>query len=221
MNVTANNLANVNTAGFKADREIFADLLYRNWTGPEETELPRGAGSRIIQTGTDFEEGALRSQAFGQNYGITGDGFFALRDPGTGAISYTRSGAFHWGSVVREDVVEYYLCDPDGYYVLDQNMQPIPLGADPEADYSPGVFDFAIRDGMLHLGNNRFAPVAKNGPVQEGTGTAMWGMLEMANTDVAEQFTRIIEAQRSFSYALKMVQTQDEIETTINGLRNG
>ena len=57
MNVTANNLANVNTVGFKSEQANFSDLLYRNWTGPDNAQLPRGSGSRMIQTTTDFAEG--------------------------------------------------------------------------------------------------------------------------------------------------------------------
>lgn len=221
MNVTANNLANINTIGFKAEQANFSDLLYRNWTGPDNAQLPRGSGSRMIQTTTDFATGALMARQGGQNYAINGDGFFALLNPQTGEISYSRAGNFHWGSVMQNGQQNFYLCDPDGYYVLDQNQQPIALGEDTEGDYPVGVFDFANTDGMQHLGNNRFAPVAKNGPVQPGVGTAIHGMLEASNADVGTEFAKVIEAQRSFSYALKMVQTQDEIESTINGLRNG
>lgn len=220
LNVTANNLANINTQGFKAEQANFADLLYRNWTGPDNAELPRGSGSRMIQTTTDFAQGAMMVQDSGQNYAIQGDGFFGLLNPQTGEICYTRAGAFHWGSVNQGGGTVWYLCDADGYYVLGQNQQPIELGDDPEADYPVGVFDFANTDGMEHLGGNRFAPVAKNGPAVAGEGVAVHGMLEASNADVAEEFAKVIEAQRSFTYALKMVQTQDEIETTINSLRN-
>ena len=105
--------------------------------------------------------------------------------------------------------------------MLERCHPPISLGQDGECDYPVGIFDFANTDNMQHLGSNRFAPMAKNGPVMPGTGTAIHGMLEASNSDVGTEFAKVIEAQRSFSYALKMVQTQDEIESTINGLRNG
>ena len=76
LNVTANNLANVNNAGFKAEKAQFSDLLYRNWTGPDNAALPRGSGSRMIQTATDFSQGAMMTRESGQNYGIEGRGFF-------------------------------------------------------------------------------------------------------------------------------------------------
>ena len=219
LNVTANNLANVNNAGFKAEKTQFSDLLYRNWTGPDNAVLPRGSGSRMIQTATDFSQGAMMTRESGQNYGIEGRGFFALLNPHSNEICYTRSGAFHWGSVQREGQAVFYLCDSDGYYVLDQNRQPIALTNGAEAAYPVGVFDFANTDGMQHLGSNKLLPVAKNGAPLPATGKAMKGVLEASNTDIATEFGKVIEAQRSFSYALKMLQTQDEVESTINGLR--
>ncbi len=216
LNVSANNLANVNTVGFKAEQAQFADLLYRNWVGPDNAQLHRGSGSRMIQTATDFSAGAAAPRAGGQNYAVNGRGFFALRDPQTGEVSYTRAGVFHWGSSANG---QYYLCDPEGRYVLDQNQQPILLTGGTEDTYPVGVFDFVNTDGMQHLGSGRYLPVAKNGPALAATGTAIHGMVESSNADVGEEFAKVIEAQRSYSYVLKMVQTQDEIETTINGLR--
>ena len=72
---------------------------------------------------------------------------------------------------------------------------------------------------MVHVGSNRFVPVAKNGQVRMGAGVARKGMLEQSNTDLANEMVQVIEAQRSFSYALRMVQTSDEVESTINSLR--
>ena len=81
LNVTANNLANVNTVGFKGEQAQFADLLYRNLVGPENAQLPRGSGSRMIQTTTDFAPGAMMTRTDGQNYAIQGDGFFCRTRP--------------------------------------------------------------------------------------------------------------------------------------------
>ena len=94
------------------------------------------------------------------------------------------------------------------------------MGEDAEAQYPVGVFDFINTDDMQHVGQNRLVPVAKNGNVLAGTGSVVFGAVEGSNADLATQFTKIIEAQRSYSYALKMVQTQDEIESTINSLRS-
>ncbi len=220
LTVTANNLANINTIGFKASQANFSDLLYNNWFGPDGVNLPRGTGSRIIQTSTNFESGSMQYRNDGQNYAISGRGFFALRNPQTNEVFYSRAGSFHWGSMDVDGALEYYLLDSDSFFVLDQNQQPIRMTADDDAEYPVGVFDFANTDGMLHFGTNKLQPLPKNGGALPAEGQAVHGMVEESNADVAEEFSYIVEIQRSFSYALKVVQTQDEIETTINGLRN-
>lgn len=217
LNVVSNNIANVNTIGFKAEQAQFSELLYRAYTGVED-DVARGSGSRIMQTTTDFQGGALIQRADGQNYAINGDGFFAVQNPETNEISYTRAGSFHWGNTAN-NLNQFYLCDTEGNYVLDQNQQPILMGEDSEAQYPVGVFDFINTDNMQHVGSNRLIPVEKNGDVLAGTGQVIFGSVEASNADLATEFTKIIEAQRSYSYALKMVQTQDEIESTINSLR--
>lgn len=82
-----------------------------------------------------------------------------------------------------------------------------------------GVFDYAIHYGMLHTRDNRLIPTELNGQLYLGTGQVMRGMLEMSNTDLTQEFIKVIESQRAFSYCLKMVTTTDEIETTFNNLR--
>ncbi len=72
---------------------------------------------------------------------------------------------------------------------------------------------------MLSVGDNRFVPVEKNGQVQLGTGKLVQKHIQASNTDLATELVGVIEAQRSFTYALKMVQTSDEITTTVNNLR--
>ena len=218
LNVVSNNIANINTIGFKSQQTQFSELLYTAYQGAENDDF-RGSGSSIMQTSTDFADGALIARSGGQNYAISGNGFFAVQNPQTNQISYTRAGSFHWGNT-DNNLNEFYLCDAEGNYVLDQNQQPILMGEDAEAQYPVGVFDFINTDDMQHIGNNRLLPVEKNGDVLVGTGKVVFGAVEGSNADLTTQFTKIIEAQRSYSYALKMVQTQDEIESTINGLRS-
>jgi flagellar basal-body rod protein FlgG len=94
----------------------------------------------------------------------------------------------------------------------------IELG-DSEEALSIGIFDFVNTEGMLSAGDNTLVPTESNGQVQIGDGTLVQGYLEASNTDLATELTKVIEAQRSFSYALKMMQTADELETTANNLR--
>ena len=82
-----------------------------------------------------------------------------------------------------------------------------------------GIFDFINYDGMSGLYKTNFMPVDKNGNLMYGTGELIQGVVEGSNADLAEEYTKLIEAQRAYGMALKMVQTSDEIETTINGLR--
>ena len=85
-----------------------------------------------------------------------------------------------------------------------------------------GVYRFRTNDGMLHAGDNEFSPVEKNGPAivaENSASLLVQGHTEESNVNMAEEITKMIEAQRAYQFALKMVQTTDEIETTINSLR--
>ena len=113
----------------------------------------------------------------------------------------------------------------NGNFVLDQNQNPIIVGdiAGTERELSGeiGVYGFDILDGMESVGSNEFAPTAKNGDPYLIPGARLVDhTLEMSGVDTAEEVSRMIETQRAYSYALKMVQTSDEVMTTINGLRS-
>lgn len=236
MNVQANNIANVNTYGYKAQKSSFASLMYRNVNGIDNRQLPCGAGAKMALTGTDFSAGAIADTGRAQDYAIIGEGFFGLYDPTNGEISYTRDGSFTLSEFQREKTAEdgtaeldengqtvmesvYMLSDGLGRFVLN-NRGAVTEVADPEAQQAVGVFDFASTDGMIRAGENRYLPADKNGQVRFGTGTVQQGTLEVSNADLADQMTKVIEAQRSFSYNLKMVTTSDELESTVNSLRN-
>ena len=223
LDVQANNISNINTYGFKAKRPVFSSLMYGNINGIAGAALPRGTGARVQAADTDFGAGPMVGSDLQQSYAIIGDGFFAVADIGTGEISYTRDGTFSLAQMTQakddgtlEEV--FYLSDGEGRLVLGRNGIPLQV-TDPNTDQEVGIFDFVNRDGMLNVGENRFVPVAKNGQVRLGTGIARRGVLEASNSDLADEMSKVIEAQRSFSYALKMVQTSDEVENTINGLR--
>ncbi|MCI2107033.1 MAG: flagellar hook basal-body protein [Intestinimonas sp.] len=224
LNVQANNIANINTYGYKAEKPSFSSLMYNNVTGMNDTQLPRGSGTEMVMADTDFSGGPISTTGRSQDYAIEGDGFFGLYDPATKEVSYTRDGSFTISEFQRnnadgnmENVA--MLSDGDGRFVL-SNQGRLLTVTDLEAEQPVGVFDFSSTDGMLRMGDNRFVPVAKNGQVRFGTGKARRGALEVSNADLAEQITKVIEAQRSFSYVLRMVQTSDELESTANNLRS-
>lgn len=223
MNIQANNISNVNTYGFKAEKPSFAALMYDNIRGIDGAALPRGNGSHIVMAETDFRDGAVANTGYAQDYAISGSGFFALQDPVSGEISFTRDGSFTLSEFKRPGAdgapeTVWHLADGMGRFVLSDEGTRIEV-KDAEAKQPVGIFDFINTNGMQHVGGNRFVPVEKNGQVRLGSGTLIHGSLETSNTDLAYELSKVIEAQRSFSYALKMVQTSDEIETTANNLR--
>lgn len=94
MGVQGNNMANANTFGFRAEKPAFEALMYRMVDGIDGQQLPKGSGTRMVSTITDFRSVAMEETGRKQDYAIVGDGFFALYDPDTGEISYTRDGSF-------------------------------------------------------------------------------------------------------------------------------
>ncbi|MBP1757813.1 MAG: flgG [Firmicutes bacterium] len=225
MNVVANNIANVNTYGYKAEKPSFAALMYGNVTGIDEQNLPRGTGARLISADTDFGAmGPVADTGRSLDYAILGRGFFALKDPTTGEISYTRDGSFTMSGyqLPNEEgtlTQVFMLSDGEGRFVLDESGAPIEI-TDSQEKQSVAVYDFVHTDGMNPIGANRYLPVEKNGePYLVANPVVVQGSLEASSTDLATEMAKVIEAQRSFSYALRMVQTSDEVTTTINGLR--
>lgn len=228
MNILGNNIANVNTTAFKAEKTRFTSLLRQQMESIEDGNYSGGVGARLLMTSTDHTEGMLMQTGRSQDYAIRGDGYFALVDLNTNEVTFTRNGAFEitfYDRVMGEDeegnpVVQTVqtLTDGAGRFVLGTNGNIITV-YDPEARQNIGVFDYGNYDGMLHQGSTEFMPVDKNGNLYFATGELVQGALEGSNVDLAESFTKVIEAQRAYSMALKMVQTSDEIENTINNLR--
>lgn len=241
MNVQANNIANVNNYGYKAERPTFHHLMYGNVRGIDDENLPRGTGTKMVKASVDFSCNGYADTGRTFDFAIEGDGFFALFDLVSGEVSFSRDGAFmmaafevppaedaepEYDPVTGEEIppeptVEWRLSDNEGRCVLDSRGNFIVV--DPNnrmADLDIGVYDYQVYDGMLHADSVRFLPVEKNGDLYLGTGTVIRGYLEVSNVDLAHEMVKVIEAQRAYSYALRMVQTSDEIEQTINGLRS-
>lgn len=238
LDVHGNNIANVNTYGFKAQIPAFQTLMYGMLGGADGNQLPKGSGSALALTGSDFSSGPLEQTDRDLDYAIVGDGFFALYDPTSGEVSFTRDGSFTLSPLqveqqaddgtqgtgdngAQEPVLEtrYYLSDGEGRQVLGADGYPIEV-TDPSADLPIGVFAIQYQDGLERVGSGRFVMNAKNGSVWASTAKLQRGYLESSNADLATELTGVIEAQRSYSYALKMVTTADEVETTVNSLAN-
>ena len=230
LNVHGDNIANVNTFGFKANKSYFTALLYQNWPGADEDELPMGVGTRMLKTSTDYSQGAPSDTGRALDFYIDGEGFFGLVDLETEEVTFTRNGAFIMSPLEQETgevdengepIMEtvFYLGDNTGKLVLSERGGLIQID-DLKDDLPIGIFDYANYDGMAQLDGTRYLPVDKNGNLWFGDGKLVRGYLELSNADLADELTKVIEAQRAYGLALKMMTTSDEIENTINKLRN-
>lgn len=219
LDVTSNNIANLQSDGYLSQRPGFVDLLYENYYRGAEDDPETGAGARLEKTDLSFEKGGFSQTLNPYDFAIDGEGFFATFNPETEEVRYTRNGAFHLSNF-GENL--FYLAASDGSLVLDKNLGLIPLyeGINSETPPEPGVFDFQHKEGFLSAGGNFYMPVDKNGaPIRREDAKVLQGYLESSNVDMAYEMTRIIETQRAFQMSLRMVQTSDEIEQTINSLR--
>lgn len=243
LNVISNNLANVNNHGFKPKNLAFSELIAYNLNDSPEavTELQAGAGMKVQGTTTGFDVSALTRTDAPFDYAIAEpNAFFMVQDQETGRITYTRDGQFHRGQ--KED--GYYLMTEDGKLVLDQNQEPLEadvtdvekLQAEMEdEDYEEdedddeddeeekpriGIYTFENPSRLLSVGNNEYIPADEGVeaiPLERAR--AVQGALESSGTDIAKEMTHLIECQRAFTYALRMVTTSDEVTSTINSLR--
>lgn len=217
MDVTANNIANVNTYGFKPKQAGFTDLMYYNLHNiyGQETPLKAGAGVRVEKTDTNFEPSGYMPTQGAFDYAIKVTGFFMLQNPINGAVTYSRNG--HFSLSLRGG--QMFLVNDAGNLVLDRNRRPITV-TDDVLSGEIGVFNFNILDGMRNIGNNEYVPAAKNGaPFLVEGDVLMDHAVEATGVELAKEITNVIESQRAYSFALRMVQTSDEVVTTVNGLR--
>lgn len=219
-----NNLANVNTNGYKNQRVGFQDLMYRYmYVNTEDTPLT-GSGVKTVDLGIDNTQGTLRNTGVFWDFAIQGDGMFAVE--ADGKRYYTRDGAFTIG--LADGTA--YLTDVNGGFVLDAggNRIQIPLDENnrPTAEGLTdkiGVFVIERPSVMTPASSNRYLENEQSGAVRVGIAhqdyTLMQGALEGSNVSMQDEMTRMIMAQRAFQVSAKVVQTADEIEQNVNNLR--
>jgi flagellar basal-body rod protein FlgG len=217
LDVTANNIANVDTAGYQAKTANFADLIYTRTQG---LDVVAGNGSRVSSTSAVVEQGIYQS---GDSLSaiIEGRGYFAVQNPTANATVptfYMRSGSFK----LADDNGTIYLTAPGGGYVLDQGGQRIPVtnGDVTTALTQVALYSFPNPGGLTALGGGLFAPSTASGAAaQDATSRLVQGGLEGSNVDMATEMAHLMTAQRGFQLNAKMLQTIDEIEQTANSLR--
>ncbi|KYD29582.1 flagellar basal body rod protein FlgG [Parageobacillus toebii] len=237
LDVIGNNIANVNTYGFKKGRTIFKDLVSQQIAGASGPTANRGGvnpkqvglGSQLAAIDTVHTQGSLQTTGRPLDLAISGDGFFVLGDKNGGNHVYTRAGNFYLdkdGNIVNADGL-YLLGIGNKLINIPSSAESFSIGSDGTVNYiengslkSAGQIQLAKfnnNDGLEKAGDNLFRQTANSGtattgaPGANGTGTIVAGTLEMSNVDLAEEFTEMIVAQRGFQANTRIITTSDEI----------
>ncbi|EZP55495.1 MULTISPECIES: flagellar basal-body rod protein FlgG [Sphingomonas] len=240
MRVISNNLANVNTTGFKKDRAAFETLAYQTITAPGAastadtkyaTGLNLGTGVRVQGTARIDTQGSLTQTGNAYDLALDGDGYFQVQLPG-GNLGYTRAGNFSRSP-------EGLLITSEGYQVMPgitvpANATSVSIGTDGTVTAQiPGqnegtnlgqiqVASFPNPTGLQSTGDNYLKETASSGaanmgiPGQDGRGNVRQGSLEASNVNVVEELVDMIETQRAYEVNSKMISSSDEMLKTLN-----
>ena len=243
LDVTTNNLANVNTSGFKKKRADFADLLYqinREPGAPVEpaamvpTGVQVGLGVRVVGTPRIMTQGNLQVTDRPLDITIEGDGFFQVLQP-NGEVAYTRAGGWNLdgeGQVVNTDglLIEPAILVPEDateIMISPEGLVSVKIDGQPEPEEIGQIelARFVNSGGLRAIGKNLFLETAASGapivgnPGDEGLGQVHQGILEMSNVQVVDEMVNLIIAQRAYEANSKGVQTADELLRIANGLK--
>jgi len=241
LNTIANNLANVNTPGFKKSRIEFQDLLY---TKPRSsgtdtgngnlvpTGVEVGNGARVAATSKVFTQGQVTQTGQQLDLAIQGDGFFEIQQA-DGTIAYTRDGSFNLnaqGQVVTADglpVLSGFQSIPAGTTAIDisQSGNVSITGANGTSTFQLSLARFANEAGLQSLGGNLYAESAASGTAstgqaaQNGYGSILQGYLEGSNVNIVEEMVNLITAQRAYEINSKSVQASDEMLQNVANMK--
>ncbi|BBL70657.1 flagellar basal-body rod protein FlgG [Methylogaea oryzae] len=239
LSLISQNLANVNTTGYKKERGLFADLMYQNirQVGAQETQtttlpsgLQMGTGVRTVATEKIHTQGNIVQTGNSLDLAINGKGFFQVLMP-DGQITYTRDGTFKLtadGQVVTNDGNPL-----EPAFVVPQNAVSISVGSDGTfsvTDDTGAVNNlgqinlayFINPTGLEPIGNNLFRQTAASGapnlgiPGQDSIGTISEGALETSNVNAVEELVSMIETQRSYEMNSKAISTSNEMLAFVN-----
>ena len=237
----SNNLANVNTTGFKVSKLQFQDLLYQTTraAGSDQgggNQLPAslqiGSGSSMSATERIFTQGSLSNTGGNLDIAIQGNGFFQVQMP-DGSLAYTRDGSFRTNSTG-------IIVTADGYPVQG-GFQPVPSGSTNISISAGGQVSvttasgktssqiqlarFTNPGGLEALGHNLYKETTASGtaelgdPQQNGFGEVQQGFLELSNVSVVQEMVNLILAQRAYEVNSKAVQAADEMMQQSNNLQ--
>jgi flagellar basal-body rod protein FlgG len=243
LDTIANNLANVNTAGFKRTRVDFQDLLYQTIRTPgavsaQGTMVPTGIqvghGTRPVATQRIFSQGDFQQTDNPLDLVIEDSGFFQVLRP-DGTTAYTRSGAFKKDGTGRIVTSDGFLLQPG--ITIPADATSVTVGTDGTVSVTlPGqstaqqvgsiqLARFVNPAGLSSVGRSLFTPTQASGdavvanPGTDGMGTLAQGFLEMSNVKVVEEMVAMITSQRAYEVNSKAIQTADEMLSIANNMR--
>ncbi len=240
MAVTANNMANVSTVGFKRDRMVFEDLIYQKVrqsgaSSSEATQLPSGlsygTGVRPVQTQKLHTQGNLVQTNNSYDLAIQGDGFFQVQHP-DGTTVYTRDGEFSLDANGQLVTANGFLLEPT--ISVPQDAVSVTVGSDgvvsaltagastPTNIGQVTLAQFINPTGLEAVGDNLYRETASSSvpqndlPGQNGMGSLIQGSLESSNVNVVEELVNMIETQRAYEMNSKAIATTDEMLSYVN-----
>lgn len=243
IDVIANNLANVNTTGFKAVRTEFNDLLYQTLREPgEQTSegikspvgVQLGLGTRVVATQRSFAVGNMQATENPLDVAIEGDGFFQIVQA-DGSIAYTKDGSFKINSEGKLVNADGLALEPE--IVIPENTKQISIGQDGTVSVivegeneaqdigKITLAKFVNPAGLQAIGHNLYVQTPASGdpvvvdPGTESTGTLLQGYLELSNVSVVDEMVKMITAQRAYEINSKAIQTADDMMGIANNLK--
>lgn len=236
----ANNLANVNTTGFKKGRAIFEDLIYQNIRqagaqSTQDTQIPTGinmgTGVHMVATEKLFVQGDMQNTQNALDVAIQGAGFMTVVMP-DGTLAYTRDGNLKLNSQGQIVTSNGYLIQPT--LTIPAETQNITIGNDGTVsvtvagNIAPTILgniqltSFINPAGLQPIGQNLYTETQASGnpltdnPGKSGLGTLLQGNLEASNVNVVEELVNMIQAQRSYEITAKGIQTVDSMLQYLN-----
>ncbi len=236
----SNNIANVNTNGYKRSRAEFQDLLYETLQEPGAntsalTQAPvgiqRGMGVKVAGTQRTFEMGSPLNTNRDFDMMIKGDGFFVVDLP-NGQQAFKRDGSFFKSSNGRIETLEGYPIQPElsippnarKVEISDDGIVRAVMGDDTVTQIGQiQIATFVNNGGLRAMGKNLFTATEGSGPAnmttpgQNASGFVLQRFLETSNVEVVKEMTDMISAQRAFEMNSKVIQTVDQIlQHTVN-----
>ena len=218
----SNDVANVSTAGYKRQRLDFRDLAYQDV--PTGNGVRAGAGAAVSSAGRSMVGGSIETTGQALDVAIEGEGFIPVRRP-DGTTGLTRDGALRMNG-------ERQLVTAAGDLVLPQITIPQDVALDQLSIAADGTITgnerpigrIQLRDvpapaGLMSAGDSVMLPTEASGAPRNATGTLRQGALERSNVDIAEAMTELLEAQRGYTMASRVIQTQDQIMEIANGVK--